>query len=62
MNVDFWVGVLAGIGGTILLMVIASAQFDTLTSATKRGFYTYENKLYVISPASPMSTHAGVTE
>jgi hypothetical protein len=47
----FWAGVVCG--GGILMLLAALAGVDTVSDVTKRGFYTHNQKLYVVRAAEP---------
>lgn len=51
----FWWGFFYGaVAGIISLFMVALVSTgDTITSATNRGFYTHEGRLYIVTPAKP---------
>lgn len=49
-------GAILGVVGTLaFLSVMATVSgIDTVKAVTERGFYTFNDRLYVVRPASPV--------
>lgn len=56
MSGDFILGIIAGVCGLFAVAVLAGPE--TIRTATERGFYTYENQLYVVRKAQPSEVPA----
>lgn len=53
MSWEFWLGIFVGVIGTFFIAL--TMPIDTIKDVTERGFYTYKDQLYVVSPATPIT-------
>lgn len=51
MGGEFWLGFVMGIAAIFFIALMA--PIDTIGTATERGFYTWNDTLYIVRPARP---------